>query len=179
MIGSRTALATLAVVAATVLCAAPASARQADHFRVVDDVSFDDCGFTIDGHQDFMATEVLRRSTPDGVVLGQLAFRIRNVYTNPETGASFSQSADGIARDVSAVNLGGEVFQYTSVQNGSVFTIRDGSGRVVSRDTGLIQFVVVVDESTGDLLSQELGTVNGPHAGFATGFCGFADDLIG
>jgi hypothetical protein len=100
--------------------------------------------------------------------------------------ASFSISGTGVlGKDIKATPLGDGIVAF-KVQDSGTFVVRDGDGRVVLRDAGSWWSTIVFDSlgdsaPGGEMTSETLGRVNGPHPGLDMDdeFCAMVEDLIG
>ena len=59
-------------------------------------------------------------------------------------GRSFAVEANGLSKDVRAKLISGSLYEFTFHNSGQPFTIRDSSGRLVSRDRGTLRIPVHV-----------------------------------
>jgi hypothetical protein len=155
-----------------------------DHYEDAFTGSFDDCGFTItydvttSGH--FMSREV--EGSDGQAFLAQDNFEVRNVLTNPETGAFMVERGHGLFKELSGRQIAGNIWEFTTH---SIFNrvLEDSEGNIVARESGLVTSLVVFDtlgdgQPGGIVLEEEITGVHGPHPVFE-GFCEIATDLIG
>jgi len=159
-----------------------------EHYSGTDSDSFDDCGFTIDVEATFSGLFMLkegRRGDPTPYVFDN--YRYVNVFTNPATGASFTQSGNGLFKNLHIVNVEGTVYRFESIEVGRPFEIRDMAGNLVIKDRGHLRTRFSLDtQGDTDLENDvfiegtfELVADNGAHPGFFIDFCDIANDLIG
>lgn len=149
---------------------------------------FTECGGAYLGLSTFSGRTTINASTPP--LEGQF-FRFTNQYnfsdrlTNPLNGKYVVLSGSGILKEIQPRSQGGGLFTYVTHDAGQ-FTISDSSGRVLIKETGMVAFSYLFDTLSdgtpgGDLLSEELLRVSGPHPTFSDSFdfCGFLDGVIG
>jgi hypothetical protein len=150
--------------------------------------TFDDCGFVI--AFDFTTTfSFFNREIPG---TGGQAFakhqvsQFRNVLTNPATGQSLVLRGHEIYLEMTARQLDGNVFEFTSQTVGQPFVIENSDGKVVLRDRGRSTSRFLFDtlgdgQPGGELLEEQVTGVSGPHPSFDAGFdfCAIATELIG
>lgn len=178
------------MIGASTLAAGMADAKplEREHYSGTETFSFDDCGFTIDAETTFSGLFMLKegkRGDPTPYYFDN--YQYETVYTNPETDAWFTQSGNGIFKDIKIVNLSGTLYRFEAVENGRPFEIRDSAGNLIIKDRGHLRVTFVVDtlgdtdlendvfiEGTFELLAE-----GGPHPGFFADFCDLANDLIG
>ena len=155
-----------------------------EHYEDAFAGSFDDCGFTINfdvttsGH--FMVREV--EGSGGQAFLAHDNFEVRNVLTNPETGAFMVIRSHGLFKELSGRQIGGNIWEFTTHDTVNLI-LEDSVGNIVARDRGLVTSRVVFDtlgdsQPGGIVLEEEITGVHGPHPVFE-GFCDFATDLIG
>lgn len=96
-------------------------------------------------------------------------------YSSTETwtanGRSVTVTANGSFREVKAVPLGGNLFEFISVEAGQPFRLFDADGNLVLRDRGAIRFDAVFDVlgdgvPSATLVEEFEPRVSGPHPGF-------------
>ncbi len=178
------------VMAGTAIFSGTAAAQPLvhEHYSGTDTFSFDDCGFQIDGVSTFSGLFMLksgRNGDPTPYYFDNYEYEV--VYTNPETGAWFTQSGNGLYKDLRIVNIVGTVYEFEAIEVGRPFQIHDMNGNLVVNDRGRLRSRFSVDTLGDDNLdndifidgSFELLADNGSHPGFYLDFCGLANDLIG
>lgn len=149
--------------------------------------TFDDCGFVI--AYDFTATSTyFDREVPgsDGQAFRKhQVYRFRNVLTNPATGQWLVVRGHELDLEVTARQVDGDVWEFTSQTVGQPFVIEDSDGNVVLRDRGRSTSRFLFDtlgdgQPGGELLEEELTGVSGPHPSIDSSFdfCAIATDLI-
>lgn len=181
---------TLVVIAGSAFALGEAHADPIDreHYSGTDSFSFSDCGFQIDGVSTFSGVFMLkqgRAGDPTPYVMDK--FKYETVYTNPVTGASFTESANGLYKDLRIVNIEATVYHFEAFYAGQPFRIHDSDGNLVIRDRGHLRVSFSVDtlgdaDLDNDVFvdgSFEVVADNGSHPGFFTDFCEIANDLIG
>jgi hypothetical protein len=148
--------------------------------------------------EDLCGIAVLRDSTFSGSFRtradkgGQAFFQhtnleYRDVFRNPANGRSLSFEGKFVINEITATRVAGNVYEFTVIEAGKPFTVRDASGRVVLRESGVIRHRLVFD-TLGDgtpggvQLEDEIVAVGGPHPGLEQTeeeFCAMVDALIG
>jgi hypothetical protein len=167
---------------------ANAEPLEREHYSGTETFSFDDCGFTIDGEVTFSGLFMLKegkRGDPTPYVFDN--YQYETVYTNAETGAWFTQSGNGLFKDLKIVNISGTIYTFETVENGRPFEIRDSDGNLIIKDRGHLRTRFMVDtlgdtDLDNDVFiegSFELLAESGSHPGFFIDFCHIATDLIG
>jgi hypothetical protein len=171
--------------------AAPAQATiyERENFRFSESVEEELCGIAV--RRDTTARGTLRVRTGKGdldqAFFGSASVRFTDTFTNLETTASFSISGTGVfGKDIKATPLGDGIFAF-KVQDSGTVVVRDGDGRVVLRGAGSWWSTIVFDSlgdsaPGGEVISETLGRVNGPHPGLEMDddeFCAMVEDLIG
>lgn len=159
-----------------------------EHYSGTDSFSFRDCGFQIDGVSTFSGVFMLKRGRagdPTPYVMDN--FKYETVYTNPVTQAWFTESANGLYKDLRIVNLEGTVYHFEAFYAGQPFRIHDMDGNLVIKDRGHLRVGFSVDtlgdaDLDNDIFFDDTFEVvadNGAHPGFYIDFCDLASDLIG
>ena len=170
--------------------ASPAQAAVFEHgtFSFEESVDEDLCG--IAAHRDTTVTGKFRTRTGKGdldqAFFGQALIDSTDTFTNLATGASFSIEGSFIGKDVKATPLGGNLFEFSGLEAGTV-TVRDMDGNVVLSDSGAIWRTFVFDTfgdsmPGGDVLDETVDRVSGAHPFFEmdeAAFCDMVHDLIG
>jgi hypothetical protein len=104
-------------------------------------------------------------------------YDFKEVWTAAD-GRSFTQSANGLAKDVQAKPVGGSVYRFTFHNSGQPAVITDSSGKVVYRDRGNVSFSYTIDIADGTF--NFLGVkVSGPHPLFNLDMCKAVAPLVG
>jgi hypothetical protein len=148
----------------------------------------DVCGIEV--RHDFAVSGHFRDRTGKGdldqAFFGQSSVRIKDTWTNLETGDWMTNEARVTQMDVKATPLGGNVFEFKFREAG-MGTVRDMEGNVVLRDRGAIWMRIVFDtlgdgQPGGNVLAESVIRVSGPHPGFEQDeeeFCATVHALIG
>jgi hypothetical protein len=183
-----TTLGVLAAAAAVAAGAAPASATVIDHnkFTFGDTETIDDCAFALVDSFSLSGQALLRVDKGGQAFFQHLNFAEHDVITNPDTGRSFFIDTREVNNEIKATPVGGNVYEFTSIEAGQAFVLSDASGRVVVRDRGVIRRTYLFD-TLGDgvpggvLVGDAVSVVHGPHPGFADDFpfCEIAAQLTG
>lgn len=180
----------VALIAASLMAlvlAAPAFAKAVDGSRF----SGTDSGIECDAfvrESTFSGWFTIKDASP--ATSGQFFYysshvKYTDVITNPDTGAFFTVSGNSLFKEVRAQLVEGSTFRYRTIQVGQPFVITDMDGKVVLRDSGLIEVSYVFDSrgdgAPGGVLLEDpiLSRVAGPHPGLDFDFCALANQLVG
>ena len=167
--------------------AAGAAQLQREHYSFTDSFTFDDCGFA--GVTDLVGEGLfmLKKGTagdPTPRVFDN--YYVLETVTNADTGEWFTITHQGLYKDLKITRVSGTIYQFTSIETGQPFVVRDSDGNVVMRDRGnLVRSFQVDTKGDSDLENDEFieGSFSfvdhGAHPGFVTDFCEIANDLIG
>ena len=177
------ALAGVAASALAVVVAAPADAALFSHdrFDFTFAETFDECGITIDHTAEGRSGFTIRTvKGTDEAYLGWQQLSAVDTFTNPANGHFFTIANRSTFRETTATHIEGDIWSFDSKTSGASFTVRDSSGRVVTRDSGTVRLT-----STYDLLGD--GQPGGEPIGepVVTGLNGrftevdFCADLVG
>jgi hypothetical protein len=161
-------LATLVVMA----CAIPAQATVIDRQHYSFSESFPDviCGVTV--RHDVAGSGVFHARVGKGgaasAFFGIDNYEATSTLTNEANGNFVRIEHNGVFHDTQGKNVSGSIFVFTTIDAGQPLRIRDMSGRVVSRDRGVIRetylFDTLGDDTPGGLYLEQLGVrVSGPH----------------
>jgi hypothetical protein len=169
----------------------PAQATVVDHgsFEGSERVSDRLCGLDLVRSSTFSGSFRIRvDNQSDGQAFFQrLNFDYRDVFTNTANGKSMTFEGHSVTNEIKATQIEGDVYEFTVVEAGQPFVVRDGAGKIVLRDRGLLRHRVVFD-TLGDgtpggiTLEDEVVAVGGPHPGLDQSedeFCSMVQSLIG
>ena len=86
--------------------------------------------------------------------------------------------------EVKATHVGGNVFEFRSVEAGQPFVVQDSDGNVVARNRGSVRVTFVFDsegdDEPGGIYLDDLDVrVAGPHPSLEKHPCEYASELIG
>lgn len=92
-----------------------------------------------------------------------------------------------MVNEIKATQVSGNVYEFTYIEAGVPFTVRDAAGSVVLRDRGVLRhhqlFDTLGDSAPGGIaIDDEVVAVGGPHPGFdqtEDEFCAMVVSLIG
>jgi hypothetical protein len=189
--GFRRSVVTAGALALVVLAwaALPAQAQVIDRERFAFSSSeeFELCGIAVHQDSEVSGTAHLRvgKGKLDSAFFAHVTYQYTDTITNPANGKFLVIEGHAVFQDTKATPVEGTVFQFTSVEAGQPFVLRDSSGHVVLRDRGAIRTTILFDtlgdDTPGgevvDVISERLA---GPHPGFDEGaFCAAVEDLIG
>ena len=116
----------------------------------------------------------------------RLNFTYRDVSTNPLNERSITFECHSVTNELTATQVEGNVYAFTTIEAGQPFVVCDGDGNVVLRDRGVIRHRVLFD-TLGDgapggiTLDDTIVGVGGPHPGFDLSeeeFCAMVTSLI-
>ncbi len=154
--------------------------------------SFTECDGAYDATNSFSGMVLITDTNPS--LDGQFFrfsdnYEFTEVITNPLNGEYVVLHGNGDFKELQVRSLGDGIFSFHTHDAG-LFTIRDSSGRVLLKETGIVEFAYVFDtlndgQPGGEFLSEEFVRVSGQHPTFSEGsdegfdFCGFLDDAIG
>jgi hypothetical protein len=183
MPGLTRSLATTGALAlvALALAAAPAQAQVIDEETEL-------CGIAVQQDTEVSFTEHLRvgKGKVESAFFGHVNFQYTDTFTNLATGEFLVIEGHAMFHEIKATRVEGSVFLFTSVEAGQPVVLRDSSGRVVLRDSGVIRTTLLFDtlgddtpggEQIGERMTVRLA---GHHLSFDdAAFCAAVEDLIG
>ena len=116
--------------------------------------------------------------------LGHDNYWFRTVFTNRDNGESVVISGRGIFKELTGTQVDGDIWEFTAIEAGQPFVLRDSSGEVILRDRGLLRFRAIYDvlgdgQPGGELIEHEVTQSAGPHPGFDGSTCDLLTSLIG
>lgn len=144
------------------------------HGHYADDfaVSFDDCGFWIDvsGSTEGVAHFRVGRGDQATAFFLHDNYSFLETWTRRGTSRSFTLGGDGVFQETRATRIAGTVFEFTSINAGQPFVVRDSEGNVILRDRGVIRQVLQFDTlgddvPGGEFVADVSFSVRGPHPG--------------
>jgi hypothetical protein len=174
------------------LAASPAQATVVDRGKFA--------GSEMDVPDPFCGLDLVRDSTFSGSFRdrvdkhsgGQAFFerfnlQFQDVFTNRANGRTMTFEGHSVTNEVKATLVAGNVYEFTKVEAGQPFTVRDAAGRVVLRDRGVLRhhilFDTLGDGAPGGIeIDDQVVAVGGPHPGFdqtEEEFCAMVTSLVG
>jgi hypothetical protein len=159
-----------------------------DRFKYSDTDTFTECDGAYEVASSFSGMILITDTNPS--LDGQFFrfsdnYEFTDVITNPLNGEYVVLHGNGNVKELQPRSLGDGIFTFHTHDSG-LFTIRDSSGRVLLKETGIVEFAYVFDtlndgQPGGDFLFEEFVRVSGPHPSFSEefDFCSFLDDAIG
>jgi len=173
----------LCVAAASLVLAAPVSAKplEHDHYSGTDAFDFDDCGFTIHDDVTFGGLFMLKPGRQ-----GDPTPLLSDNYDSHEVlsanGKFFTIDHNGLYKDLHVTNVSGTLYRFVSKESGRPFIVRDMTGALVSKDRGVLFTTFVVDTLGDSDLDNDVfvdGSFSllkdaGSHPAFYEDFC---DDI--
>lgn len=181
-----------------VVCAVMGSWVSAASATVVDTGQFDGselgipdelCGIAVIRDSDFSGRFRIRAGKGEAqeAFFERLNLRETDTFTNPQNGKSLRFETQSLSNELRATRVEGNVFEFTTIEAGQPFVVRDSAGTVVLRDRGNIRRTVLFDTLGDGLpggipLGETVVRVSGPHPGFEQTedeFCATVQSLIG
>lgn len=163
----------LLAVCGSLLCAAPAGATVIAHEKFDDVYSddFQDCGLSLHVEGVASGNLVTREGREEGTFFGHVNYAYNEVITNTANGKSVLGSGRATFQETKATHVAGTIFEFSSVEAGQPFVVRDMDGKVILRDRGAIRQTILFDtlgddEPGGEMLDLISEHLSGPHPGF-------------
>lgn len=148
-----------------------------EHYSGTDSFSYDDCGPTVDVEVTFSGVAHIRvgKGKDDSAFFAHDNYTYQEVHTSA-TGAVLVISGNGLFQETRATRIEGDVFMFSSVNSGQVFTVTDDEGTVLIRDRGTIRETIVFDtlgdDVPGGIFIESVSFIlAGPHPGFYFDLC--------
>jgi hypothetical protein len=172
---ARTVSAFAAALLTLAAAAAPVSATTFERDRYSFDYSFSfaDCGFWIDvsGHTQGAFHTRVGKGELTSAFFAHDNFEYAETWTRRDTGDFFTVTGNGLFQETRALHIEGTIFQFSSVNAGQPFTVRDSEGMIILRDRGVVKETILFDtlgDGTpgGEFISQVSFSIAGPHPGF-------------
>ena len=159
-----------------------------DRFSDSGSDTVEECGRTLDHTFSFTGTGHVRvgKGKQDQAFFGHSNVSFTDTFTNPDTGRSYTETGRLTFQETRAVRVSGTIFQFTSVNAGTV-RLSDSNGATVLVDRGNIRTTILFDtlgDSTpgGVELAVLSEVTHGPHPFFdltEEQFCALTGSLIG
>jgi hypothetical protein len=171
--------------------ALPARADVINHQRFADSFSddFELCGMPVhvDGEESGFFHQRVGKGDLESTFFAHINLSTTETFTNPANGKFLLIESHAVIQETKAVPVDGTIFQFTGVEAGQPFVLRDMSGRVVLHNRGAIRTTILFDtlgdDTPGgvvlDVISQR---ISGPHPELEMdedAFCAVVQDLIG
>lgn len=105
-------------------------------------------------------------------------------YTNPETGASVTETVTTLERDLDVTDNGDGTFTVLVMATGNATIVDDATGKAVGRNPGQVRFEILIsdagtpDDFSDDEFVEFLGQVKG-STGRSDDFCESALSVLG
>jgi hypothetical protein len=170
----------LGVSLALSLVAGPASATIIQRERYSNDYafSFNDCGFWIDvtGHNEGLLQIRAGKGDDESAFFAHDNFEFSETWTRRDTGDFFTLGGNGLFQETQATHVSGTIFEFSSINAGQPFVVRDSDGNIAIRDRGVIREVILFDTLGDDVpggtfIDQVSFSVSGPHPGLDADLC--------
>ena len=153
-----------------------------DHYSDDYAFSFNDCGYWIDvsGHDQGIAQLRVGKGTLATAFFLHDNYSFLETWTRRDTGEFFTVSGNGLFHETGATPVSGTIFEFTSINAGQPFVVRDSSGNLILRDRGVIrqvlQFDTLGDDVPGGEFIKDVSFVaHGPHPGLEFDACSMLD----
>jgi hypothetical protein len=170
--------------------ALPAQAEviEQQHYAFSFSEDFELCGIPVHEEAEVSGTVHLRvgKGDLDSAFFTHDNYESTSTITNPANGKFFVIERNALFHETVGTRIEGTIFQFTSVEAGQPFVLRDMSGDIVLRDRGVIRSTILFDtlgDETpgGEFLALLDEQVAGPHPGRLdeAAFCAIVQDLIG
>jgi hypothetical protein len=163
----------LLAVCGSLLCAATAGATVYEQFQFDDEYTdtFEDCGLTLRAVGTVSGNIVTRVGRQEGTFFGHVNYTYNEVVTNLATGKSLLSSGRGTVQETKATQVEGTIFEFSSVEAGQPFVVRDLDGNLILRDRGAVRSTILFDTlgddvPGGDFIDVVRESLSGPHPGF-------------
>jgi hypothetical protein len=173
-----------AALLALTLAAGPVGATviMRDHYSDDYAFSFDDCGFWIDvsGHDEGIAQLRVGKGDLATAFFLHDNYSFLETWTRRDTGDFFTLGGNGLFQETKATPVSGTIFEFTSINAGQPFVLRDSDGILIMRDRGVIRQVIQFDTLGDDMPGGEFikdvsFSVSGPHPGLDVDLCTILD----
>jgi len=104
-------------------------------------------------------------------------YAFMETWTNRDTGDFLTVSGNGLTHETKATHVSGTIYEFTSIDAGQPFVVRDSDGNLILRDRGVIrqviQFDTLGDDVPGDAFVADMSfSAHGPHPGLDFDVCG-------
>ncbi len=147
------------------------------------------CGIAVHEEGVFTGTVHLRvgKGVAESAFFAHDHFAYAFTITNPENGRYFTTEGKGVFNETNATRVGETTFEFTSIEAGQTFVLRDPSGSAVLRDRGRVRSTILFDTLGDDTPGGELvawldDDLAGPHPGFIFDdegrFCSVVQELL-
>ena len=183
--------AVLGVAATMILSGTPARATVVDRgsFEFSETVPDPFCGLNLVRATTATGSFRIRldKASDGQAFLQRLNLDTRDVFTNTANGKTMTFEGHSLINEVRATHVSGNVYEFTTVEAGQPFVVRDGAGNVVLRDRGVLRHRVLFDTQGdgmpgGVTLDDQIVAISGPHPGFdqtEEQFCAMVVSLVG
>ena len=180
-----TVLATVALMSLGLAVPAQGAPIDREHYSGSDSFDFDDCGLTIHNEVTFEGVFMLKAPRTDG----SPPYYFDN-YEAHETltanGRTLTVDHQALYKDLKITLVEGTTYQFVAMEAGQPFVVRDGEGKVLIRDRGVLKTTFQVDTKGDSDLdndefiegSFELLADHGSHPGFYLDFCPVLSDYF-
>jgi hypothetical protein len=168
----RPTIAGFLVTLVVMVCAVPAQATVIDHDHYSFSESFPDviCGVSV--RHDFVVSGVAHvrvgKGELDTLFFGIDNYQATDTLTNEANGNFVLIEHNAVGHDIKGTHVEGSIFEATTIVSGQPIRIRDMTGRIVSRDRGVIRetylFDTLGDHTPGGLFLETLSVqLSGQH----------------
>ena len=173
-----------AALLALTLAAGPVGATVIlrDHYSDDYGFSFDDCGYWIDvsGHAEGIAQIRVGKGDLTTAFFLHDNYSFLETWTRRDTGDFFTLGGHGLFHETKATPVSGTIFEFTSINSGQPFVLRDSDGNLIMRDRGVIRQVIQFDTlgddvPGGEFIKDVSFVAHGPHPGLDFDPCTMLD----
>jgi hypothetical protein len=147
------------------------------HYSGTDAFSETICGLDVSIAVEFSGVLVIRsvKESDGQAFLAHNNYETVETITNPDNGAQLLITANGVFHEQRATHVSGNLWAFDFLDAGT-FTLTDLDGNRLLRERGVLKIRQVIDtlgdsQPGGELVSEELLAIHGPHATEST-FCG-------
>jgi hypothetical protein len=152
---------------------AGATAIERAHYNTATVDDYELCGIEVHQEGEFAGTVHFRvgKGAVESAYFAHDHFAYAFTITNPANGRYFTTEGKAVLNEITAIRIGETAFEFTQIEAGQTFVLRDPSGRAVLRDRGRAR-ITLLFETLGDpnpgreqpaVLYMDLA---GPHPGF-------------
>jgi hypothetical protein len=145
--GRRYRLAAIVAAVLAVIVAMPASASvvRRDSYSGGGTWTYDDCGFAVDVTGTFGGILTVRSGPDPDVFFAHDMHWFREVHVRRSDGMIAILTGSGNLREVKAIPVSDTVYAFRAINAGQLFEVRDTDGRLLLRDTGMVDETILFD----------------------------------
>ena len=175
----------VALLAFVVVAPVSAATIERERYSGTDSFDFDDCGFVIHDEVEFRGVFMLKAPKSPGAPPRYFdKYHVHEVMT--ANGKTMTIDHNGLYKDLHITHVEGTIYQFVAKESGQPFVVRDGQGRVLLKDRGVLVTTFQVDtKGDSDLDNDEfiegswsLLADHGRHPAFYLDFCDIVSDYF-